>query len=82
MKWVFNSTSGVNKGNLKSKILATLKKADGSAVDELEAIFKENPLATSEKYSTLFRREINSAENIIDALDDDAIFNKLFKTAK
>ena len=35
LKWVFNTTSGVNKSNLKEKIISTLKKADGTPIEEI-----------------------------------------------
>ena len=44
LKWVFNTTSGVTKANLKSKIISTLRKADGKPIEELERLFKNEDI--------------------------------------
>jgi hypothetical protein len=78
LKWVFNSTQGVNKGNLKTKFLETLKKVDGSPISELENI----PM---NKVKQLFGEavenidEFNKAEKIIEALSENRVFNQIFE---
>ncbi|MCX2682004.1 fibronectin type III domain-containing protein [Galbibacter sp. EGI 63066] len=81
VKWVFNSTSGVNKGNLKAKFLETLKKADGSPVDELKTI-------SESQIKKLFPEDIRFIDNnnridfLLDKLEDNNVFNKIFEVAE
>lgn len=79
LKWVFNTTFGVNKTNLKEKIISTLKKADGTPIEELEKI----PL---DKIKKLFPESVNEVitnknklEYLIKKLEDDKIFNQIFE---
>jgi hypothetical protein len=58
LRWVFNSTSGVNKGNLKIKFLETLKKADGSVVEELEDIIN------NQSFQSKVKKWINAKDDI------------------
>ena len=79
LKWVYNSTSGVNKSNLKDKILETLKKADGSAVDELENLFNKNQNFRN-KVSEWIGNERNvDGEGFLKWLSKDDNFNKIFE---
>lgn len=79
LKWVFNSTSGVNKGNLKSKILVTLKKANGSAVEELESLFKKNQSFRNKVAEWIGNEGDVSREDFLNWLSKDDNFDKIFE---
>jgi len=79
LKWVFNKTGGMpDIGTLKTKVMKALKKADGSAVDELGSI----PI---EKIKKLFGSnvngidELNKAEKLLEVLNNDEVFEKIFE---
>ena len=64
LKWVFNTTSGVNKSNLKEKIISTLKKADGTPIEEIHKLFGEEDIF-SKKASKLFGVDIDNVKDLI-----------------
>ena len=78
LKWVFNTTSGVTKANLKSKIISTLRKADGKAIEELGNI-------SLDQVKKLFKNEAkvinkgNRIEFLLKKLEDDKVFNEIFE---
>jgi len=51
-------------------VLNALKKQDGSPVDELDVLFDES---FSKKMSTMLKRPISDADDLIDALENDSI---------
>lgn len=79
LKWVFNTTSGINKNNLKEKIINTLKKADGKPIEELKGI-------DFEKAKKLFNDDLMTEQNYINRilknLEDDKVFNQIFEIAE
>ena len=81
LKWVFNTTSGVNKENLKEKIINTLKKNDGKPIEELEKI-------TLEQVKKIFPKEARSINKnnrldfLMKKLEDDQIFNQIFEVVE
>ncbi|MFK8299070.1 hypothetical protein ACI76O_11870, partial [Capnocytophaga cynodegmi] len=80
LKWVFNTTSGVNKTNLKEKIISTLKKADGTPIEELNRLFDEESIV--KKLKKTFGDEIETPNDLIKKLDDEKIFNQIFEVAE
>ena len=77
LKWVFNTTSGVTKANLKSKIISTLRKADGKPIEELERLFKNEDIV--KKLKNIFGEDIKTSKDILNKLNDDKIFNQIFE---
>ena len=77
LKWVFNTTSGVTKANLKSKIISTLRKADGKPIEELERLFKDEDIV--KKLKNIFGEDIKTSKDILNKLNDDKIFNQIFE---
>lgn len=77
LKWVFNTTSGVTKANLKSKIISTLRKADGKPIEELERLFKNEDIV--KKLKNIFGEGIKTSKDILNKLNDDKIFNQIFE---
>ena len=78
LKWVFNTTSGVTKANLKSKIISTLRKADEKPIEELGNI-------SLDQVKKLFKNEAkvinkgNRIEFLLKKLEDDKVFNEIFE---
>ncbi len=82
IKWVFNTTSGINKNNLKDKIIKTLKKADGETpIDELSKLFTKNS-DFSRKASKWIGKDRVSSKSFLEWLDKPENFNKLFEIAE
>ena len=77
LKWVFNTTSGVTKANLKSKIISTLRKADGKPIEELERLFDNRTIV--KKLQTIFGKEVKTLNDLLNKINDDNIFNKIFE---
>lgn len=81
IQWIFNKTDNISDlSKLKDNVLQALKKADGSAVDELDNI----PL---DKVDDLFGdyvdgiTQFNKSEKILEALEDDTLFDLIFEIA-
>ena len=81
LKWVFNTTSGVNKGNLKEKIISTLKKNDGKPIEELEKITLEQVKKIFPKEARTINRN-NRLDFLMKKLEDDQIFNQIFEVVE
>ena len=84
LKWVFNKTGGMpDIGTLKTKVLKALKKADGSPVDELVSLFKNDPNKVfSKRMSDLFKTDINNAKDLLEEIGSSNNFNKIFEVVK
>ncbi|GET46188.1 hypothetical protein [Capnocytophaga felis] len=78
LKWVFNTTSGVNKSNLKEKIINTLKKADGTPNEELEMIKLEQVKKLFPKEARIITNK-NRLDFLLKKLEEDKIFNQIFE---
>ena len=78
LKWVFNTTSGVNKTNLKEKIISTLKKADGTPIEEIQELFKNTEIVNKFK-KTFNDNRISKPQDLVKKLEDDSIFNQMFE---
>lgn len=77
LKWVFNTTSGVNKTNLKEKIISTLKKADGTLIEEIQKLFKNDK--SLNRIQQVFGKDINSPSDLLEKLNNDKIFYQIFE---
>lgn len=76
LKWVFHKTSGVNKDNLKEKIISTLKKPDGTPVDEIKNLFAKRKAHT--KIQEIFGQTTTTPEKLLDKLNSNNIFDEVF----
>jgi hypothetical protein len=79
IKWVFNKTPNVSDlSSLKSKVIAALKKADGTPVDELKQL-------DLDRVKTLLDDELiteaNKASKLLNALNKDDFFDIIFEVA-
>ena len=81
LKWVFHKTSGVNKENLKERILSTLKKADGTPVDEINLIC-DDPISLNKIRKTFGDDNIEDAKSLLRKLENDKIFNTIFNVVE
>lgn len=81
MKWVFHKTSGVNKENLKERILSTLKKADGTPVDEINLIC-DDLISLNKIRKTFGDDNIEDAKSLLRKLENDKIFNTIFNVVE
>ena len=81
LKWVFNTTSGVNKENLKEKIINTLKKNDGKPIEELEKITLEQVKKIFPKEARTINKN-NRLDFLMKKLEDDQIFNQIFEVVE
>jgi hypothetical protein len=82
IQWIFNKTSGISDiGILKGKVISALKKADGSAVDELKAI-SESQIKKLFPEDIRFIDNNNRIEFLLDKLEDNNIFDKIFEVAE
>ena len=78
LKWIFNTTSGVTKANLKSKIISTLRKADGKAIEELGNISLDQVKKLFKNEAKVINKE-NRIEFLLKKLEDDKVFNEIFE---
>lgn len=75
IQWIFNKTKGIdNIQTLKTNVLNSLKKADGTPIEEVKKLFDEEDIF-SKKISKLFGLDINNSKELIQALEKDNIFN-------
>ncbi|GIM53349.1 hypothetical protein CAPN004_23780 [Capnocytophaga cynodegmi] len=80
LKWVFNTTSGVNKTNLKEKIISTLRKADGTPIEELNKLFKgSNQKLMKDKFSKIFGEPIEDSDDLLKSIEKSDNFEKIFE---
>lgn len=75
-KYIFAANNNINKNTLKDYVINSLKKADGSPVDELKSISFEQAQKLF-KDNTMNRA--NYLNKIISNIENDNIFNQLFE---
>lgn len=81
--WVFNQKGANSKLEyLKGNVMKALRKADGSPIDELQILFKENSTEVIAHFTDLFGRNIQNADDLIKAIEDPTIFSKIFKLSR
>lgn len=81
LKWVFHKTTGGDKENLKERILSTLKKADGTPVDEINLIC-DTPISLNKIRKTFGDDNIEDAQSLLRKLENDKIFNMIFNVVE
>ncbi|MFK8299052.1 hypothetical protein ACI76O_11550 [Capnocytophaga cynodegmi] len=77
-KYIFKANNNINATTLKENVIKALKKADGTPIDEIQKLFGEEDIF-SKKVSKLFGVDVNNAKDLIQALDDEKIFNQIFE---
>ncbi|GET46191.1 hypothetical protein RCZ01_14930 [Capnocytophaga felis] len=77
-KYIFKANKNIDATTLKENVIKALKKADGTPIEEVDKLFGEEDIF-SKKVSKLFGVDIDNAKDLIQALDDEKIFNQIFE---
>ncbi|GIZ16540.1 hypothetical protein [Capnocytophaga catalasegens] len=77
-KYIFRANKNINATTLKENVIKALKKADGTPIEELNKLFGEEDIF-SKKASKLFEVDIDNAKDLMQALEDEKIFNQIFE---
>ena len=81
IRWIFNKTDNVSDLQiLKNKVISSLKKANGSPIDELDNLF--NSPANISRIQNIFGQDIINSSNLLRKLDDMEIFKKIFEVVE
>jgi hypothetical protein len=77
-KYIFASNNNINRATLKQHVINSLKKADGSPIDDLNIISESQVKKLVGDYVNDING-MNKSQKIIEALNNDNVFYKLFE---
>jgi hypothetical protein len=75
-KYIFAANNNINKNTLKDYVVSSLKKADGSPIEELKTITVQQ---AQRLFNDKLMDESNYLRRIITHLEDDHVFNQIFE---
>jgi hypothetical protein len=82
VEWIFNKTDVINDiPTLKTKVIGALKNADGTVIKEIQDIDINKVKELLGKNNGIIN-DTNKSEKLLKALEDDSIFQTIFKIAE